>query len=74
MTLEGKTLIKLFRKIETKLTILTVKEKNDLEKKKTLDISNNPKCLLIIKKGQKISRNERCEDTGKKFKQCCGSL
>ena len=48
--------------------------KNDLEKKKTLDISNNPKCLLIIKKGQKISRNERCEATGKKFKQCCGSL
>ena len=32
LTLEGKTLIKLFRKIETKLTILTVKEKNDLEK------------------------------------------
>ena len=32
LTQEGKNLIKLFRKIESKLTILTVKEKNDLEK------------------------------------------
>ncbi len=32
LTQEGKNLIKLFRKIEKKLTILTVKEKNDLEK------------------------------------------
>ncbi len=38
---------------------------------KTFD---NPKCLLILKKDQKISRNERCEATGKKFKNCCGSL
>ena len=37
-------------------------------------ISNNPKCLLLIKKGKKISRNERCEGTGKKFKNCCGAL
>ena len=37
-------------------------------------IFNNPKCLLIQKKGQKISRNEKCEATGKKFKHCCGSL
>ena len=29
---------------------------------------DNPKCLLIIKKNQKISRNDRCEATGKKFK------
>ena len=35
---------------------------------------DNPKCLLIIKKNQKISRNDRCEATGKKFKNCCGAL
>ncbi len=35
---------------------------------------NNPKCLLILKKEQKISRNDRCEATGKKFKNCCGAL
>ena len=37
-------------------------------------ILNNPKCLLVINKDQKISRNERCEATGKKFKNCCGAL
>ncbi|MBD1149472.1 preprotein translocase subunit SecA [Pelagibacterales bacterium SAG-MED27] len=36
--------------------------------------SDNPKCLLIVKKDQKISRNDRCEATGKKFKNCCGGL
>ena len=33
-----------------------------------------PKCLLVIKKDQKIPRNEKCPDTGKKFKHCCGAL
>ena len=37
-------------------------------------IINNPKCLLIVNKDQKISRNERCDATGKKFKNCCGAL
>ena len=37
-------------------------------------IQNNPKCLLILKKDNKISRNDRCEATGKKFKNCCGAL
>ena len=41
---------------------------------KSEDIVNNPKCLLISKKGQKISRNDRCEATGKKFKNCCGAI
>ena len=41
---------------------------------KTIDKSDDPKCLLIVKKDQKISRNERCEATGKKFKNCCGGL
>jgi preprotein translocase subunit SecA len=43
-------------------------------KNKETEILNNPKCLLILKKDQKISRNDRCEATGKKFKQCCGAL
>jgi preprotein translocase subunit SecA len=43
-------------------------------KKKEVEISNNPKCLLLQKKGVKFSRNEKCEATGKKFKNCCGAL
>ncbi len=42
--------------------------------KTNLKKEDNPKCLLIIKKNQKISRNDRCEATGKKFKNCCGAL
>ena len=42
--------------------------------KVNLENKNNQKCLLIIKKSQKISRNDRCEATGKKFKNCCGAL
>ena len=38
------------------------------------NIKNDPKCLLVKNKGGKISRNERCEATGKKFKNCCGAL
>ncbi|MDC1128491.1 preprotein translocase subunit SecA [Candidatus Pelagibacter sp.] len=41
---------------------------------KKIEIDNNPKCLLILNKGKKISRNNRCEATGKKFKNCCGAL
>ncbi len=60
-------------KILINLTI--VEKKNDYEEtKKTNNIVNNPKCLLILNKGQKISRNEKCEATGKKYKNCCGRL
>src|SRR6056300_1276009 len=38
------------------------------------ETSNDPKCLLIKRKNEKISRNEKCEATGKKFKNCCGAL
>ena len=41
---------------------------------KKINPSDNPKCLLLINKNQKISRNDRCEATGKKFKNCCGAL
>ena len=37
-------------------------------------IENSPKCLLTIKKNEKISRNEKCPETGKKYKHCCGAL
>ncbi|MDC3119503.1 preprotein translocase subunit SecA [Candidatus Pelagibacter sp.] len=41
---------------------------------KNIEKNNNPKCLLILKPNEKISRNDRCEATGKKFKNCCGAL
>ncbi len=51
------------------------KESNQaLSTQKNTHIENNPKCLLILNKEKKISRNERCEATGKKFKNCCGAL
>ena len=46
------------------------KKKNQIKEK----IQNNPKCLLIIKKNEKKSRNEKCLATGKKYKHCCGAL
>ena len=52
--------------------IVETKEKTN--SRKEISKSGNPKCLLFIKKDQKISRNERCEATGKKFKNCCGAL
>ena len=55
------------------LKIVTQQEEENKTKKET-EILNNPKCLLILKKDQKISRNERCDATGKKFKNCCGAL
>src|SRR5210317_191992 len=48
--------------------------RQESDKNKEPEILNNPKCLLILKKDQKISRNDRCEATGRKFKQCCGAL
>jgi len=49
---------------------MQVKKQNTM--KKTLEY--NPKCLLVIKKNEKISRNEKCLATGKKYKHCCGAL
>ncbi|MBD1132969.1 preprotein translocase subunit SecA, partial [Pelagibacterales bacterium SAG-MED45] len=45
-----------------------------IQNTKKIDTMDNPKCLLMTKKNEKISRNERCEATGKKFKNCCGAL
>jgi preprotein translocase subunit SecA len=45
-----------------------------IDNKREIEISNNPKCLIIQKQNTKISRNEKCDATGKKFKNCCGAL
>ena len=39
-------------------------------------LPDNPECLLVIKSknNEKISRNEKCPSTGKKYKHCCGGL
>jgi len=38
------------------------------------ELSDDPNCLLRIKKNEKFSRNEKCPATGKKYKNCCGAL
>jgi len=48
----------------------SIKNSNILEEK----LKNSPKCLLVIKKNEKIPRNEKCPETGKKYKNCCGAL
>ena len=52
------------------------KEETEIIKTNTKkkEFENNPKCLLAIKKNEKISRNEKCPATGKKYKHCCGFL
>ncbi len=59
--------------------LVIVEKKPDVEQQenvnvKSTNIANNPNCLLILKKNQKISRNEKCPVTEKKFKHCCGAL
>ena len=41
---------------------------------KALEQNKIEGCLLSSNPKEKISRNEKCPATGKKFKQCCGSL
>ena len=41
---------------------------------KALEQNKIEGCLLSSSPKEKISRNEKCPATGKKFKQCCGSL
>ena len=70
---------KLLEKIrqDTIFLLLNIKIASQTEvqnKKKVSDKLNDPKCLLFLKKDKKISRNDRCEATGKKYKNCCGSL
>ena len=55
------------------MNLIVIDQNQNISKVKT-NIINDPKCLLILRKNEKISRNERCEVTGKKFKNCCGVL
>jgi len=61
-------------KIDYITILMNLRVIEQTEKKEKSKILNNPKCLLVIKKDQKISRNDRCDATGKKFKNCCGAL
>ena len=65
---------KLKTDLVTMLLNLRIIEKDDSKTKTSDNIKNDPKCLLVKNKEGKISRNERCEATGKKFKNCCGAL
>ena len=54
---------------------IVTQEKMAIERSNIVkEFKNNPKCLLVIKKNEKFSRNERCPATGKKYKHCCGAL
>ena len=72
---------KLLNKIKidfiTFLNNLEIVSKEEIEAEnpnKKRKFENNPKCLLVIKKNEKIPRNEKCPATGKKYKYCCGAL
>ena len=59
------------------ISILENDEKSQPEKPKSFAQpikEHKPKCLLSLNKGVKISRNEKCPETGKKFKNCCGAI
>ena len=56
------------------LNLKIVKNDEENSQSKKINVSEDPKCLLVMKKEGKISRNDRCEATGKKFKNCCGAL
>tara|TARA_Y100000590_G_scaffold126538_1_gene144714 strand:- start:1951 stop:4509 length:2559 start_codon:yes stop_codon:yes gene_type:complete len=56
------------------LEIVQQEENNTKKQNIQSEFKNNPKCLLIMKKNEKISRNEKCPATGKKYKHCCGAL
>jgi len=50
---------------------IVVSQEKKVENKTQSKIPEN--CLLNLMKNQKIQRNEKCEATGKKFKNCCGA-
>ena len=77
---------KLFENLLNKIKIDIITFLNNIEivpREKTINrntniknrnLENNPKCLLVIRKNEKIPRNEKCPATGKKYKHCCGAL
>ena len=50
---------------------IVVSQEKKVESKTQSKVPEN--CLLKLMKNKKIQRNEKCEATGKKFKNCCGS-
>ena len=56
------------------LEIVTNTETPEKKINQTNKLSDDPRCLLKIKKNEKFSRNEKCPATGKKYKNCCGAL
>ena len=60
----------------TFLNNLEIVDREEIETKKLNNrkLKDDPKCLLNIKKNEKVTRNEKCPSTGKKFKYCCGAL
>ena len=59
------------------ISVVESDRENEPEKTKTFSQplkEHRPKCLLSLNKEGKISRNEKCPETGKKFKNCCGSF
>ncbi len=56
------------------LEIVTNEHINNNKLTEKEEFKNDPKCLLVIKKNEKFSRNEKCPATGKKYKHCCGAL
>jgi preprotein translocase subunit SecA len=56
------------------LEVVSDDQKIDKNLKKEKNLELNPKCLLVIKKNDKISRNEKCPLTDKKYKHCCGAI
>ena len=67
-------IIYIFITFTNNLEIVTKEELKIENVNKKTGYENNPKCLLVINKNKKISRNEICEATGKKYKHCCGAL
>ena len=59
------------------ISVVEKDSENEPEKIKTFVSplkDHKPKCLLHSNKVGKISRNEKCPETGKKFKNCCGAF
>jgi preprotein translocase subunit SecA len=50
---------------------IVVSQEKKVESKTQSKVPEN--CLLKLMKNKKIQRNEKCEATGKKFKNCCGA-
>tara|TARA_B100000029_G_scaffold396012_1_gene393949 strand:+ start:258 stop:2777 length:2520 start_codon:yes stop_codon:yes gene_type:complete len=67
----------LLEKLKNQFIVLLLNVKivsDNLIQEKKHKNHENAKCLLVLKKGEKISRNEVCPATNKKYKNCCGAL